>query len=470
MDKFIVNSTAAGPLGIPTGRKCLTIKSGQYTNRVAILYAASATTLAIVWADPPYADFSSPVNVVTDSADSPFDAYMNDNGDIYITYTIANSFHLGFVKLTYDAGNWIAGSPVTVYNTDENYYPNIRGLSSDYLWIAYTRLSGGSYYVSAKSSSDDGSSWGTVSSPGDTLTSGSTEAFAAMTEAGDHHYVFYSDGGAKVAYRRKLNAGIIWNSEVILASGSGYNKNLAVATDIDGKIGIAYASSAGLKFREYSGSAWSGEFTLDESVVSDPVVSYQGGAPYVLFASTYGTNMNLIMCTRKAETTFQSPVPLDPRKSYLQKLLVYDASAGTYQDRTGEAASPDSADILHTGSGSLISANGDAVFIGMNEPFHFLNLILSTAGSGGEVVWKYWDGQAWKAFAPTSGAWHFTTTQHDLLLWDDYQSITSDWQQKTISGNTLYWIAATVLSSFNVAPVGTQISAISNLKAISAQV
>ncbi len=470
MNRFIVNTTAANPLGIPTGKKCLLVKSGQYTNRMAILYSASATTIALIWADPPYSNFSAPINLITDSADKPFDAFMTDNGDIYIAYTVAGGFNLGFVKLTFSGGNWSIGTPVTVYNLDENYYPSIRKLSSGYLWIAYTRVSAGIHYISAKNSSDDGQSWGTVSNPGDTLTSGSTKAYASMVEASGYQYVFYNDGGSKIAYRRKLNNGIIWNSEVILASGNDCGENLGVAVDNDGKVGVAYAIPAGLKFREYSGSVWSGEYTLDDNDVSGPVVSYQDGVPYVIFNRPYGASMNLVMYTRKVDTVFHNPVTLDGRKSYLQKLLLYDASAGTYQDKTGEASSPDSADIYHTGSGALASAVGDTMFIGLDEPFHFISFVLSTVGTGGEVAWKYWDGQAWKAFTPISGGWHLSTTQHDLLLWNDFLSVPADWQKKSICDHNLYWISVSVISGFGNAPIGTQVSTISNLKALSAQV
>ena len=470
MNRFIVNTTAANPLGLPTGRKCFRVKSGQFANRLVILYSASAATIALVWADPPYSSFSAPINIITDSADKPFDAFMTDDGDIYIAYTVAGAFNLGFSKLTFDGGTWSIGTPVTVYNLDENYFPVIQRLSSGYLWIAYTRVSGDSHYISAKSSSDDGLSWGTVSNPGDTLTSGSTKAYAAMVEASGYQYIFYNDNGSKIAYRRKLNNGIIWNSEIILASGNDCDDNLAAAIDSDGKIGVAFALSSGLKFREYSGSTWSGEYTIDDNPVSGPVVSYQGGVPYILFNRSYGDGMNLVLYTSRVGTVFHNPVILDGRKAYLQKLLLYDASAGTYQDKTGEAASPDSADIYHTGSGALISATGDTLFIGLEEPFHFVRLILSTVGTGGEVVWKYWDGQAWIAFTPFSGAWHLTTTPHDLLLWSDFLSIPADWQKKSISAHHLFWISASVTSTFTNAPIGSRMSTISNLKALSAQV
>jgi hypothetical protein len=141
MNKYIANSTASNPLGFPTGEKCLILKSGQYSKRIAILYASSAANITLVWADAPYESFSTPVIAVTDSADSPFDAYINDAGDIYIAYTIAGSNNLGFVKLTFGDGSWSIGSPVTVYDGDDNYFPSIYKLSPGYLWIAYTRVS-----------------------------------------------------------------------------------------------------------------------------------------------------------------------------------------------------------------------------------------------------------------------------------------------------------------------------------------
>jgi hypothetical protein len=170
------------------------------------------------------------------------------------------------------------------------------------------------------------------------------------------------------------------------------------------------------------------------------------------------------------DNVFSYPETLDARKSFLQRLLVYDASAGTYQSKTGEASSTDSADIFHSTSGALISAIGDSVFFGVDKPFHYLRLLLSTIGSGGEVVWKYWDGQSWKAFTPTSGIWHFTSTEKYLLLWPDYSSIPPDWQKKTIDDYDLYWISASVTSAFSTSPIGSQITAVSNLQALLLQV
>jgi hypothetical protein len=470
MNKFIANSTADSPLGIPPGRKCLIVPSGQYAGRVAILYAASPSNIKLVSADPPFANFSSPSDVVTDSADTPFDAHMNSDGDIYVAYIETSTNDLKFVKLTFDGGTWLVGAPATVYDGGDSSYPCICKLSAGRLWIAYTRLSGVDYYISAKVSTDDGETWTAASDPGDTLTSGDDSAYCKMVERNQYQYVFYSEGGDRIACRSKAISAVIWGSEVVLASEGGYDENFTAAVSPDGRIGVAYVSATGLKFREYNGSYWSGEATLDNNTVVWPVVSYQGGEAYVLYARSRGSNMNQAFYTKKENDSFSSPEPLDTRKADLKKLLLYNASAGSYEDKTNEAASSDMADVFHSASSALLLAIDDALFIGIDEPFNYLHLLLSTTGAGGEVNWKYWDGQKWKAFTPVSGTWHFTAAEHDLLLWSDFDSIPDDWQKKTISESSCYWIVATVMSAFTTAPVGSRINAISNLKAISAQV
>jgi len=470
MNKFIVNSTADKPLGLPTQKKCHKVSGGPDAGRLAVVYAASANTIALAGADPPYSDFSSPVNIVTDADDSPFDSFMDDDGNILIAYTVQTSRNLAFVRVTFENGSWTPGTPVTVYDADENYDPCLLQLPNGYIWIAYTRLSGGAYYISAKCSTDGGQSWGSTSSPGDTLTGGSTEALAVMVRAGEYLYVFYNDGGSKIAYRRKLTTGAVWNSEVILATTGGYGQDLAAAVDTTGKIGLAYVDSSGLKFREFSGSSWSSENSIDEDGISRPVVAYHEGTAYLLYAKTFGSGMEQVRYAKKQAGSFGDPQPLDDRKSGFAKVILFNESSGSYEDKTEQAASTANADVYHSVSGCLLSALKDAVFIGMNRPFHFLRVILSTAGSGGEVTWKYWDGQVWKSFTPHSGAWHFTGSPEDVLLWPDYCAIPGDWQKKSVDDQDLYWISITVSSAYATGPVGTQLSSVSDLKALTGRV
>ena len=470
MKKFITNSTATSPLGAPTGQKCMMVPSGKYIARMAIVYASAPATISLVTANSPYTDFSTPTDIVTDSADSPFDAFMDSDGSIYLAYIKTSSNDLIFVKLSFSGGVWTTGTPVTVYSSDDCSYPSVIRLTMGQVWIAYTRLNGGDYYISAKKSTDDGVSWGSASDPGDTLTGGDTSAYSKMVEMGGYQYLFYSEGGSQIAYCSKADGSGTWGSEVVLASESGYDENFSAGVSSDGRIGIAYSLTGGLKFREFTGSSWAGEQIIDSESTAWPVVSYQGGSAYVIFYRTLTANMGQPMYASQNIDSFNASLPLDPRKSDLSKLLVYSDAAGTYQDKTTEASSADSADIFHSSSNVLLSAEGDAVYFGMDEPFNYLHMILSTIGSGGVMVWKYWDGQGWTSFTPESGAWNFTTAEEDLLLWQDFQSIPGNWQKKELSGNTCYWIAGVVSSSFSGSPIGSRINGITNLKALSAQV
>jgi len=87
--------------------------------------------------------------------------------------------------------------------------------------------------------------------------------------------------------------------------------------------------------------------------------------------------------------------------------------------------------------------------------------ILSTGGTIGTVEWQYWNGSSWQDFTPYSGAYHFTGN-FIVYLWEDLYSCPSDWQIKSVNGETKYWVRAKTATPFNVAPVGSQITAISD--------
>jgi hypothetical protein len=469
MLKFIASSSAQYPLGIPPGKKCLTVADGQYAGRTAELYAASASAIRLVAADAPYAAFTSPIDVAVDAADTPFDAFMSAAGDIYVAYIVTGTFDLAFVKLTFTGGVWTVGTKVSVFTADDCSRPGICRLTSGQLWIAYTRLNGGLYYVSAKMSLDDGASWGTMSDPGDTLTSGASAACAAMVEQNLCQYLVYTEGTGKLAYRAKGNGAILWDSEIILASGSGFDQRFSVAASKDGRIGIAYVNASGLRFREFSGSTWTAEAAVENGDLSAPAVAYRGGDAYVLYTRNSSDGRHLLMAARNDATGFTTAVALDTRKTNLKRLLVYNAAVGSYQDKTAEAASEAAGDVIHSATSALLDDVGDAVYVGQDEPFNAVYVRLSAIGAGGEVVWKYWDGQGWKAVTPYSGTWPFSGTEQDILLCNDFQSIPSDWQKREISGQSCYWMVASVTAAFSTSPVGSRITALTSLNAFSTQ-
>ncbi|NMC43315.1 MAG: exo-alpha-sialidase [candidate division Zixibacteria bacterium] len=469
MLKFIALSSAQYPLGIPPGKKCLTVPGGPYAGRTAVLYAASPSSIKLVAADAPYTAVTSPIDVAVDAADTPFDAFMSASGHIYVAYIVAGTYDLAFVKLSFSGGVWTAGTKVSVFTADECSQPNMCCLTTGQLWIAYTRLNGGLYYVSVKVSSDDGVNWGSVSDPGDTLTSGATSACASMVEQSLCQYVFYTEGGAKLAYRTKANGAILWDSEIILASGGGFNEWFSVAAGKDGRIGVAYVNASGLRFREYSGSTWTAEAVVEDGALSAPAVAYRGGDAFVLYTRDSSDGRHLLLAKRKEAAGFSTAVAVDSRKTDLKKLLVYNAAVGSYQDKTVEAASESAGDVLHSASSALLDAVGDAVYFGQDEPFNAVYVRLSAIGAGGEVVWKYWDGQGWKATTPYSGTWSFSSSEQDILLWPDYHSIPADWQKRDLSGHSCYWLAASVTAAFSTPPVGSRLTAITGVTAFSLQ-
>jgi len=90
-------------------------------------------------------------------------------------------------------------------------------------------------------------------------------------------------------------------------------------------------------------------------------------------------------------------------------------------------------------------------------------VILSDNGIGGTIAWYYWNGSDWENFVPGSGAYNFDASPSLIRLWDDYADMPPDWQSCVINGTSQFWIKTVVMSSFGTAPVGTQITAASNL-------
>jgi hypothetical protein len=132
---------------------------------------------------------------------------------------------------------------------------------------------------------------------------------------------------------------------------------------------------------------------------------------------------------------------------------------------TSEATSGVTADAYHPNSSALVEDSGDIAYLGMDQKFRYVKFLLSTAGAGGTVVYSYWDGSNWMAFTPTGGNFALDATDKDLLLWDDYVSIPDDWQKKLVNGQTRFWVKIEVDSSFTTGPVGSQITAASDLQA-----
>ena len=110
-------------------------------------------------------------------------------------------------------------------------------------------------------------------------------------------------------------------------------------------------------------------------------------------------------------------------------------------------------------------ANSDDI-LGMEEKFRYLRLVLDITGAGGTVFFSYWNGSNWTEFTPEGGVYNFDSLDRQLVLWDDYLSIPSDWQKNGVNGVNLYWLKAEVRSSYTTAPRGSTITAKTTIKAL----
>jgi len=466
MKKHILNSTASYPGGMSPQHRVFKIKTGPYAGRLAVLMPASASEIKLSWSDYPYASWSTPELIVDDAADYPFDAFMYDDGTLYLVYTLGSNGNLVFRKLTFSGGSWSVGDIVTLYDADENYYPSICLESPNRLWVAWGRYASEEYNINAKYSDDWGVNWaGGSSNPGDTILSGASSAYVKLITLEQYVYAVYSHDGNALSYRRKHFQLTLWETENDIATGSDFDENIDAARSQDGRLGVVFENGY-IRFREFDGESWGGIIVIDDDGGEFPQIKYSRNIPFVVYLSDIGDDMHNILYSRRAGDAFSVPDVLAPEKNCFDKVFCYDASAAGYEDMTSAAASDSTGDIFHTDSSAIFKDAGDALYLGLDNKFHYLKLLLSASGAGGEVSWQYYDGQEWINFVPSGGSWDFSNQDKSLLLWDDMEAVPPEWQKCTVNGSELFWIKVAVVSPFTTGPVGTQVSSIPDVKAI----
>jgi hypothetical protein len=141
---------------------------------------------------------------------------------------------------------------------------------------------------------------------------------------------------------------------------------------------------------------------------------------------------------------------------YVHFTKVYLYHSGVYEDETEDASNADTADVFHSATSSLLKNVGDILYLGMAERVTNCNIILSTVGIGGVIVWEYYKSQpggGWIAFTPTSGAYHFTNITKQMNC-----GSLSGWTINSVNGFSAYWIRARVTTIFSTAPIGTELN------------
>jgi hypothetical protein len=231
----------------------------------------------------------------------------------------------------------------------------------------------------------------------------------------------------------------------------------------DGLVAVVYNDTQ-FRYREFDGVNWGGVVTLNNLVVESPQLVFRRQIPVVAFIASWSGLQRIMRVTERSSGIFCTPVPLEARAKTFDGVVLFNASSGTYQEVTGAAGNVTTADVLHSASNSLLKNIGDQVYLGMDDRFRYAGFSLATAGSGGTVSYSYWDGSNWRGITPASGSSSLDQTDVKLLLWDDFSSVPSDWQKKSISGKTQFWVRLEVQSAFATGPVGSHITAISEIQ------
>ncbi len=468
MQKLIDTVSSYYATGIQPQAKFFKVPSGQYKDRVMVIYPKTSNQLVYVWADPPYESWSDPQTLATDSADYPCSAYMDSNGSVYLAYTQQTTLALLEVKMTFSSGGWSVGTVNTVCNVGQNHYPSITKDSIGRLWISWTHYDSVAerYFVQAKSSTNDGATWGSgPSDPGTALTNGSASCYSQLIFQSPYVHCFCCDDSTLLVYRSFELSGAVWSSQQTVYSGSAIDDNFHADLSPDQKIGIIFPGGSSLLYREFDGSNWSGVFTVDGSLPVSPTIKFFDTIPFVFFAKSIGTGQNEVFYSYKEGTSFAAASPFEEGQKPFETLFCYDDSAtDKYADLTTEASDSTAADVYHPASNALVKDAGDALYVGMHRKFNLARVILSTAGVTGQVSWQYWNGESWTGFTPNSGAYHLDCLDKMVVLWEDLHSVPSDWQQCPINEVSRFWVRALVTVGFTTAPVGTQITAVPEAK------
>jgi len=262
-------------------------------------------------------------------------------------------------------------------------------------------------------------------------------------------WAMYCESGTALSARSQVIGSGSWDAKIDLATGSGLDEQFDTAVSDNDQGG-------------------SSVLTIDSDACFSPQLRYQQNVPVVVYLSEAAGGQVLLRHTNRRTGSFATPATLDSGASTFDTVLLYDLSSFEYADLTMAAGSSTTADVYHPQSNVLIEHPGDCICLGMAAKFRYLKLLLSTAGSGGSVTYSYWTNDGWVAFTPAGGNYAFDASDQELLLWDDYQSIPQLWQKQAMADNDpLYWVLIQVESGYTTGPVGSQITAMSDLKAIS---
>lgn len=467
MQKKITETTAQNGLGQAPGKKLLKVSAGEFAGRLAALIQTAAGTINLYYADAPFTVWSAPLSIASDAVDDAFAAAIDASGNIHIFYTEVTTEYLVTKKLSFAAGIWTVGGKITIYNGNPSDFPTAAIEPVGRIWVSHTRYNGGLRYVYVKYSDDGGATWSSVAAdPGTSLSTGFISAYSKIVAGPNELYVIYTAGGTDLFFTKRAISGGSWSSASIIAGTGTFDNHFDIFCNSEGLLGVVFDNDQ-LRYREYDGINWSSITTLDSDGGTFPQIDFFGNVPVAVYLHQYASGQIELKYTTKQSGSFAAPAVLDRGAKVFDNVTLYDSVSNGYADLTGPAASATSADIIHPATAALVKAFGDSIYLGLSKKYRYVRFLLSTAGIGGSVNYSYWDGNVWKAFVPQGGNFNLNAVDKQLLLWTDFESMPADWQLNPVNNIIRFWVRLKVDTAYTTAPVGSQITALSNLLGLS---
>jgi len=462
----LAETTALWPLGAAGSRALFKIPSGTWRGRMIAVVKTTPLTLAFYWADRPYLSWNGPITIWDSCDHLPFDAVMTLSGDVYIAYSATASTVISATRLTFSDGEWVVGDRVEIYDQYPSSAPSIAVGIDGQLWVAFARAYAAAYDLCVKTSTDGGTTWGSgETDPGNILSSGLQTINPRVVLSLNEAHVLYAANSDSIRVQSRSLAGGSWSDSYTIAGETDQDHSFDAAVSDDGLLGLVFGKSS-LKYCDYNGYNWSAPLIIDDLVPSCPQLCFVNQAPTVIYTTESDEGQSVTKYSRRETALFSTPLPLVGGANILENLKLYDSQSGIYADLTTAAASSTTGDVFHPQTNALVAVAGDMVYAGMADRFRYLRIILSTAGSGGTAAYSYFNGSDWVRFIPAGGEYNLNNSDHQLMLWSDLASIPSDWQKRPVDGVNNFWVRIEVLSTFTGSPVASQMTAMSNLKAL----
>ena len=459
MQEKLSNVSATDPIGTPGGRNLFEVSGGAFAGRLAAAVQTSPTELKLFQSDNPYTDWSTVQTIDSACDDEPFDACIDAANNLHVVYCEQTTGYLKYRKLTYSEGNWSVGSAQVIYNGAACYSPSISVEPDGKLWAAFSIYNAPNRDLYVKSSTDGGSTWGTGSSDlGESMQTGYMYTTPRLLTGATDTFLFYNGNYSFLVYRTIPLADTTWTSNTLISTGGNISSHYDVAFGADGVIGIAW-DDLKLRYREFDGSNWGAVVDLDADFTIAPQVVFRSGYPIIVYLAYWNGGIHVTRYSHRQSGTFSTPAELGVGAGLFQTVLLYDVATAQYEDLTSAAADTTIADVYHSQTSCLLKDVDDAVYLGEDYPFRSFIARLATSGSGGVLLYTYWDGSSWKSFTPASGAANLDNSESRVILWSDLSEAPVDWQMTTIDGVKRFWVRLKVTGAFTTGPVGTNLTA-----------